>query len=137
VLALRLLLALRPETGFVPQPRSGPDDRPGDERINDTLDFIHTNYKKRLTLRSLAARISMHPVYFSRKFKRVTGMSPHQYVLAEKIRKAKDFLILGGESLTTTAQELGFHDYSHFYRAFRRVEGISPQKFLKRSGRGR
>jgi AraC-like DNA-binding protein len=35
------------------------------------------------------------------------------------------------ESLTTTAIELGFHDYSHFARAFNKVTGISPKKFFE------
>jgi AraC-like DNA-binding protein len=134
ILGMKLLLMLEPQTG-VESPAQGPDDRPADERILDTLDYINMNYKKRLSVRTLAAKAMMHRVHFTRLFKKITGFAPHRYVLEKKIVKARDFVLSYGESLTTTAVELGFHDYAHFYRVCKRITGRSPLQYLKQTGR--
>jgi AraC-like DNA-binding protein len=133
ILGMRLLLMLGPEPGFQPRRQDGPDDRPTNERILDSLDYINANYKKRLNVRTLAARAMMHRVHFTRCFKKVTGLSPHRYILEKKIEKARDFVLGYGESLSTTAVELGFHDYAHFYRVCRRIAGKSPPELLEKT----
>ena len=130
MLGLRILLLLKPWNLPVSLPVEGPDDRPSSERIQDVLDYIHKNYKKRIGVETLASKVLMHPVNFTRFFKKATGLTPHQYILRVKVDKAKDFLLLYNESLTTTAVELGFHDYAHFYRVFKGLAGISPKQFL-------
>ena len=49
-----------------------------------------------------------------------------------KIRRAKDFLLSYDEPLLNAGEELGFHDYSHFYRTFKRVTGMTPSEFVRR-----
>jgi AraC-like DNA-binding protein len=103
-----------------------------DPRIETVLRHIEQNYKDRLTLKSLAARACMHPVYFSVLFRKHTGMSPHQYILERKVEFAKNFLDLWDEGIVNTAEHLGFHDYSHFYRSFRRIAGMTPGEYIRR-----
>jgi len=100
-------------------------------RIKESVDYIHRNFKKRLDVAELAKRACMHPTYFAHLFKREIGVSPHQYVLDYKVEKAKEFLCTYDEALDYTANELGFHDYSHFYRTFKKATGKTPMRFVK------
>jgi AraC-like DNA-binding protein len=129
---LNLLGHLDPGSRVIPEKVAGPDDRRAEKRIRDVLDYINLNYKKRLAVGQLAKIAGMHPAHLHKLFRREIGMTPHRYVLEKKIDKAKDFLAYYNESLTTTAQELGFHDYSHFCRAFVRLAGISPGTFKEK-----
>jgi len=127
---LQIIQTLAPEQDREAVPTDGPDDRNTEKRIGDVLKYISDNYKKRLTIKELAEVAKMHPVHLNRLFHKVTGIAPHQYVLDKKILKAKDFLLHFNESLTTTAIELGFHDYSHFARAFRKITGTTPRDYV-------
>jgi AraC-like DNA-binding protein len=131
--ALGLLLELAPESRVTAVP-SGPDDRLTERRIGDVLNYINANFKKRLGIGQLARIAKMHPAHLNRLFKKATGTTPHRYILEKKVGKARDFLLYYGESLTTTALELGFHDYSHFTRVFRKLAGATPREFLEKSG---
>lgn len=68
--------------------------------------------------------------YFSRRFKRAAGLSPHQYLLQSRIRKAKK-LLAGGAPIAEVALSTGFYDQSHLCRHFKRSLGLSPRKYLK------
>jgi len=128
VLGIRLLRLLW-ETLLRPGRLLSEPDALVDGRIQDALNFITGNYKARLDVAGLARRVNMHPVHFNRLFKRATGVAPCRYVLEKKIEKAKDFLGLYGEDPTYTSIELGFHDYSHFYRTFKRLSGMTPSQY--------
>jgi AraC family transcriptional regulator len=130
-LGLKLLRTLR-ESGVrrKDQPESlGPFV---DERIRETLAYIVENYKQRLNIKVLAERVGLHPVHYTRLFKRMMGMTPYQYLMERKIDKAKDFLRLYDEPPNAVYLDFGFHDYSHFYRTFKQRVGISPSQYVKR-----
>lgn len=101
-----------------------------DPRITATLAFIYDHYKERLKIRDLAKRVSMHHVHFTRLFQRCTGMAPRDYLLEKKIEKAKDFITILGDTPYSTSLEMGFHDYSHFYRTFKKRTGRSPSQYV-------
>lgn len=131
IIAMKILQLLKPESlSFVeriPSFRSPP----AEERINAAISYIHKNFKKRITIGSLARQAYMHPVNFAKLFRHETGLSPREYILERKIEKAKDFLLHFGEQPVTIASELGFHDYSHFFRVFKRITGKSPKEFSR------
>jgi AraC-like DNA-binding protein len=130
LLAMRILLSLKPQP--LPPAASLHEDGElsADKRMQDALNFMNANYKKRLNLRMLAEKACMHPRHFGRLFKQKTGLTPHRYMLELKIEKAKDYVLLWNQSPTNAAQDLGFYDYSHFYQAFKRFTGKSPKEFL-------
>lgn len=129
LLGLELFLALKPAPHSSWDVPGIPDSRDPDERVNDAVAYIHNNYKKRIPLKTLADTASMHPVNFIGTFRKATGLTPHRYLLDLKIEKAKDFLLLYRESPVVTALELGFHDYAHFSRAFKRRTGMGPREY--------
>jgi AraC-like DNA-binding protein len=130
ILGLKLLQAIDEERIRVSKPETAPAPRLH-SRIREALENIQENFKKQHTVAALAKKACMHPTYFAHLFKEEIGVSPHQYILDYKIEKAKEFLCTFDEALDYTAEELGFHDYSHFYRAFKKVTGKTPMQFIR------
>jgi len=130
-LGLSLLRALE-EGKIAPGRARTPEAEVMDKRIRQSLAYLARNYKRALDVPTLARGASMHRSYFSRLFRKATGMSPYRYVLEYKIRKAQDFFLDYNYSPERQfiASELGFHDFSHFYRTFKAVTGLTPAQFV-------
>ena len=79
-----------------------------------------------LSLGRLASEAGLSPFHFARQFKRVTGQSPHQYLLAIRIERARALLAERSLSLVDVALRLGFSSQSHLTSVFRRAIGLTP-----------
>jgi AraC-like DNA-binding protein len=83
-----------------------------------------------------AARIAgLSPYHFLRLFSRVLGVTPHQYLVRARLRRAARLLADDTRSITDIAFDVGFGDLSNFVRTFRRAAGVSPRAF-RRAARG-
>lgn len=91
---------------------------------------IEDDPARALTLARLAREAGLSPYHFLRTFTRVTGVTPHQYILRARLRHAAARL-LGGPSarILDVALEAGFGDVSNFNRAFRAEFGVSPRVY--------
>ena len=98
-------------------------------RLKHVLDYIADRLDENISLSQLAAIADMSPHYFSGLFKQSTGRSPHQYVLLQRIERAKQQLRDPKRSIIDAGLDAGFQNPSHFARMFRKLEGISPSKF--------
>lgn len=88
------------------------------------------------SLAELAAEFHFSENYLIRIFREATGITPHAYVGAARIRKAKLLLSTGDITADRVAYECGFADYAHFYRMFRRSTGTSPRAYRQRMVNG-
>lgn len=86
-------------------------------------------------LASLAARARLSPFHFLRTFQSVTGITPHQYLLRLRLRRAAHRLAAESAKVVDIALECGFGDVSNFNRAFRAEFGVSPRHWRKRQTR--
>lgn len=68
------------------------------------------------------------------KFREETGLTPHQWMLRERVREAQRLLRGTGNSVTDISIALNFHDVSHFTKTFRKIAGISPHAWRKDGG---
>ncbi len=66
-----------------------------------------------------------------RLFARVLGVTPHQYLLRSRLRRAARLLADDTRSITDVAFDVGFGDLSNFVRSFHRAAGVSPRAFRK------
>ncbi len=80
---------------------------------------------------TLARRAGLSTFHFLRVFSRVLGVTPHQYLLAARLRRAAALLAHPDRPVTDVAFEVGFGDLSHFARTFRRSVGVSPGRFRR------
>lgn len=98
-------------------------------RLRRVLDHIGDNLAADLSLAELAAVAGMSPHYFAELFRQSTGHAPHQYVLLQRIERAKEGLCNPRCSVIEAGLEAGFQNPSHFARIFRKFVGTSPSKF--------
>jgi AraC family transcriptional regulator len=98
-------------------------------RLKRVLDYIASNLETNISLMKLAAIADMSPHYFSELFKQSTGRAPHNYILLQRIERAKQHLRDPKRSITDVGLEAGFQNPSHFARIFRKVAGTTPSGF--------
>jgi len=103
---------------------------PGKLRV--VRSFVETHLHEKISLRSMAERIQMSPYHFGRLFKQSTGLSPHQYLLEQRIRKAKELLADHRLTIQEISQRLGFGSRAHFTTTFRKRVGATPRQYLLR-----
>lgn len=88
-----------------------------------------------LDLERIAREAGLSPFHFLRLFARVVGVTPHQYLIRSRLRRAARQLAGSEQSVTDIALDVGFADLSNFVRSFHRAAGVSPRKF-RRAARG-
>ncbi|REE56470.1 AraC-like DNA-binding protein [Paenibacillus taihuensis] len=97
-------------------------------KIDPALQAINREPEKNWTVNELAALCGYHVIYFSSLFRKCTGESPKQYLISERIRKAKYYL-LSGEKMEVIAERLGYASIHYFSRNFKEETGLTPTEF--------
>ncbi len=118
--------------------RKTPDREPesGKELIRQKiLPYIEENLSEPFTVSDLADSVGLNPQYMMRTFKKLTGLSVLEYVTDRKIKKAKELLLTTDTSIEQISEELGYFNYSYFFKMFKRAEGISPGQYRKEYGK--
>ncbi len=100
--------------------------------VRRAIEYIHANLGRDLSLTEMATAVSLSPFHFSRVFKHSTGVSPYQFVLRQRIQRAKELLLSGAETIADVALRVGFCDQSHFTAQFKRICGVTPRQFADR-----
>jgi AraC family transcriptional regulator len=90
------------------------------------LAHIDEQLDQPVTLAELAMVARMSVRHFCRAFRASEGCSPHQYLLRQRIERAKALINARAMPLAEVAQCVGFSDQSQFTRAFRKLSGITP-----------
>lgn len=98
-------------------------------RIDKALRRIHTDYRLRLDVNSLAAMVNMSASTFHRTFKEVTSTSPIQYIKKVRLAKAKTLLVEDHSRVSEAAAEVGYESATQFSREFKRYFGRSPVEY--------
>jgi AraC family transcriptional regulator len=107
-------------------------------RVTRALRMIERHPDTELNLATLAREAGLSPYHFLRTFERLTGATPHQYLLRARLRQAAMRLALGPGKILNIALDCGFGDVSNFNRAFRAEFGINPARFRNQAqARGR
>jgi len=86
-------------------------------------------------LEAAAAEVGLSPFHFLRLFAKVLGVTPHQYLVRSRLRRAARLLVEEQRPVTDIAYDVGFADLSNFVRSFHRAAGVSPRSF-RRAARG-
>jgi AraC family transcriptional regulator len=100
-------------------------------KLNQVLDYIEAHLDCSLKLEELAQEVGMSQFYFSRLFKQSLGMTPHQYVIQQRVERAKQLLRKGELSLVEISLECGFANQGHLNRHFKRLTGTTPKEIAR------
>jgi AraC family transcriptional regulator len=99
--------------------------------------WLDEHCEQPVQLEAVAAEVGLSPFHFLRLFAAVLGVTPHQYLVRARLRRAARLLADpdAAASITDVAYQVGFGDLSNFVRTFHRAAGVSPGRF-RRAARG-
>ena len=148
---LDLILKIGDKSAFVPEARismlitqmltelllTDPDSGEGyditalNDHVQLALDYVEKNYRNNISLSELASHSCCSEYHFSRLFKKITGYSPHEYIVKYRVNKAKGLLKNTNKTVEEIAEGVGFGSTSNFIRTFRELEEMTPLKYRK------
>jgi AraC family transcriptional regulator len=102
-------------------------------QLRRAIDFIAAHLGADPTIAELAQQCGLSTGYFSRAFRRTTGVTPHQWLMRKRVERAQDVLVRGSLELAEVAIVCGFADQSHFSRVFTKFVGLSPGRWRQRN----
>jgi AraC-like DNA-binding protein len=108
-----------------PPAKGGIDQR----RLFRVLDYIEANLEGDLSLDGMASIACLSRFHFARAFRQAVGQSPHRYVSAMRLERAKVLLTRGDQPLVDIALSLSFSSQANFTRAFRQATGQAPGRY--------
>lgn len=118
---------------YAAQPTTSPaafNARKLDQRTQQiVIDYLHTELDSRIDLRELAAAVGMTVNNFLTAFSESFATTPHQYLIEQRIQRAKALLSGTAASITEISATVGFSTPSHFATTFRQRVGVTPSVY--------
>lgn len=103
-----------------------------DNTIDKVVKYIETNFNQPISLEDLANIANLSPAYFSRKFRKETGITFKDYLNLIRNKRACQALLTTDDSVTKIAADCGFSSSNYFKDIFRKMNGVSPREYRKR-----
>lgn len=97
-----------------------------DFQLKSAIDYIRSHLDAQLSLENIAAELNLSHYYFCALFKQSMGVSPWQYVIRQRVERAKELLKNRELSISEVALACGFSNQSHLNKHFRSATGIAP-----------
>jgi AraC family transcriptional regulator len=97
-------------------------------QLQQAIDYIHTHLNRDLSLAELSSVVNISPTYFASLFKQEMGISPHQYVIQQRVEQAKLMLSKTDLAIADIALQVGFSSQSHLTQQFKRFTGMTPKQ---------
>lgn len=99
------------------------------EFLRPTLEYIANHFDEPISIEELAALSLMSPSNLIRYFRRCLDETPHEYILLYRLKQSKRLLVSTTESIERIAELCGFNSASHFARAFKKENQMTPKEF--------
>ncbi len=105
-------------------------------RLAHVAEYVKNNIRENITLNRLASEACMSKAHFVRTFKNELGMTPMDYVLKERLKLARKYLLIGGFQIQEIGLMAGFNSVTYFIRAFKQEFGVTPNSFKRVTNAG-
>jgi transcriptional regulator GlxA family with amidase domain len=92
-------------------------------------EYIENHLEETISIEALARIVGLSMYHFARAFKQSEGLTPHDYLLRRRVRRAQELLASTDLPLSEIALASGFSDQSHCARRFREHVGITPSSY--------
>jgi AraC family transcriptional regulator len=116
-----------------PIPLMAGDAQLSTRTFGQVMEYVNTYLDRPITLNDLAQIAGMSRFYFCRLFKQTTGISPHQYIIQQRVERAQQLLLTTPLGISEIAFACGFANQSHLTRYFKRITKVTPTVFRTRS----
>jgi AraC family transcriptional regulator len=101
----------------------------GSARLRRIRELVHAKMESDLSLDEMAQSVGLSTAHFARMFRKSTGETPHQFVLRQRLERAKAMLRTPDARILDVALACGFKTQQHFAQVFREVCGVSPTAY--------
>lgn len=101
--------------------------------VDKAIHFMNAEYAGGINVTAVAKKLNVDRTYFSALFKKTVGVSPMEYLTDLRLRKAAQLMTVHGQPPLIAATSVGYFDYSHFSRTFKKRFGCSPRQFSKKT----
>ena len=101
--------------------------------INEAVVYIQQNCSRELTVDEVADFCKLNRSYFSRKFKKVMGCTPQEFLIHQRLTNAAELMRLTDLPVKTVAAQCGYRSQFHFSQAFKKCYGLPPQEWRKQN----
>lgn len=98
--------------------------------VNFVKAYVADHYRERLCLKEIAEKMNLSRSYLSTVFNQMTGCSFQDYTAGYRIKKATELLKTENMPLCILAELVGYEDYAHFSKVFKRKTGVSPKQYI-------
>jgi AraC family transcriptional regulator len=98
-------------------------------RVVEAIRLVEADAARPLDLKEMAAAAGMSKYHFLRVFRRLTGLTPHRYLVSARLRRAALALASSRRPVIAIALDAGFGDLSTFNKTFRAVFGLTPTQY--------
>ena len=105
--------------------------KPIEDKINKARVLLNESINSPVDFKAIAMKLNISYSLFRKRFKEYTGISPKQYYLQLKTKRAQDLLLNTSSSIKNIAFESGFENIYYFSKAFKEKTGHSPSDFRK------
>lgn len=100
--------------------------------IEKGISYLENDILGNLTIGEIASMCSVSEIYFRRLFKEYSSLSPSEYRIKGRIKKAKEFLKYENLTVTEIAERVGISDSAYFTKLFKAKVGLSPTEYRKK-----
>jgi AraC family transcriptional regulator len=98
-------------------------------KLKQALEYMNVHLSENVSLAAISDELGISQYYFCRLFKQSTGMTPHAYLIQQRVERAKQLLKHKECTMLDIALACGFANPSHFAKHFHKHTGISPKQF--------
>ncbi|MBO5453300.1 MAG: AraC family transcriptional regulator [Clostridia bacterium] len=104
-----------------------------DEYVLEAKEFIMANIHRKFTVKEVSDHLHLSRAYFRNVFFEKCNISPQEYILSTRLKRAKELLEMNMFSISFVAHSVGYDDALQFSKIFKKHMGISPRQYAKQN----
>ncbi|MBQ2826934.1 MAG: helix-turn-helix transcriptional regulator, partial [Clostridia bacterium] len=103
------------------------------DEIERAVNYFNEHYNQQIVIEEYAKGRAMTANWFTQNFRKITRLTPMQYILSLRITNAKDLIDNTDYNMTKVAELVGYDDSMYFSRVFKKHTGMTPTEYKKRN----